>query len=75
MQVSVIFGLPSLPSMLILCLSYKREALLDLLTPVFLISASIMFVIVNVTGICGEQNKNMRMQQIYLCLIIYVNFA
>ena len=73
--VSIIFGMPSLPSMIILCLTYKREALLDLLTPVFLISASVMFVTVNATSICGEQNKQMRRLQVYLCLIIYCNFA
>ena len=75
LQVSIICGLPSIPSLIVLCLSYKREALLDLMTPVFSIFSSIMFVIVNVTEICGESSKNMRTQQIYLCCIIYVSFA
>ena len=75
LQVSIIFGAPSIPSLIVLCLSYKRLALLDLLTPVFSIFASIMFVTVNATEICGEQNKNMRTQQIYLCCVIYVIFA
>ena len=75
LQISLILGLPSLPSMIVLCLSYKREALLDLLTPVFLISASVMLVIVNVTDICGEQSKALRNHQLFLCPMIYCSFA
>ena len=62
LQVSIVSGLPSLPSLIVLFLSYKRVALMDLLTPVFLVSASIMFVVVNATGVCGEQNSVMRQQ-------------
>ena len=75
LQVSILSGLPSLLSLIVLFFSYKRAALMDLLTPVFLVSASIMFVLVNVTGVCGEQNSVMRQQQINLHLIIYANFA
>ena len=75
LQISIILGLPSLPSMIVLCLSYKREVLLDLLTPVFLIFASVILVIVNVTEICGEQNKALRNHQLFLCPLIYCSFA
>ena len=60
--------------LIVLFFSYKRAALMDLLTPVFLVSASIMFVLVNVTGVCGEQNSVMRQQQINLHLAGPDNF-
>ena len=60
LQVGIVSGLPSLLSLIVLFLSYKRIALMDLLTPVFLISVGIMLVVVNATGVCGEVNKNMR---------------
>ena len=62
LQVSIVCGLPSLLSLIVLFFSYKRLALMGLLSPVFLVSVSIMFVVVNATGVCGEQNRVMRQQ-------------
>ena len=75
LQFSILVGLPSFFSTIVLVLSYKKEALLDLLSPAYFISASILSVVVNTTGIVGEQNEVMRQQQIYYLIISYVNLG
>ena len=74
-QFGILFGLPSFLSIIIIFLSNKREALLCLLSPIYFVSVSIMFVVVNMTGLVGEHNTTTRQQQIYYLMISYASLG
>ena len=60
LQTSFLFGLPALVGGFLLAFSYKRIALVELLTPVMLILFSLTLLLINTSEICGEPKETMR---------------
>ena len=75
LQTSFLFGLPALVGGFLLAFSFKRIALVELLTPVMLLLFSLTLLLINTTEICGVPKETMRQHQIFLILIIFLLFA
>ena len=60
MQTSLLFGVPALVVGVLLALSFKHIALVELLTPVMFIGYTLILCVVNFTDIVGKENENMR---------------
>ena len=64
-------GIPSFITGVLLALSYKHIAFVELLTPVILILFSLTILVVNLTEVCGTLDNGMRQQQAFLVMIVF----
>ena len=60
LQTSFAFGFPSFVVGVLLALSYKRIAFVELMTPVMLGGFTLSLFVINLTEVCGEPTDAMR---------------
>ena len=70
LQTSFILIVPSLIAGIVLSISFKNLAMIELLIPLKFLGFALMMAVVNTTEICGEITSSMRQEQIDISLFL-----
>ena len=68
-------GPPLVLSVIALALSYKKLVVAELIVPIELISMSIMFFVINFSGIIDEEIEIIRVRNIFIIQVCYFVFS
>ena len=72
LQTVIVLGPATLALSFVTLFARHNVALIELLTPLFVLMVDAMLILVNSTEICGEVTKEMRQTQIYYITLGYI---